>query len=62
MTPDKAPLHLIWGLDDPVSGRHVLEQATRILPRAVVTELDGVGHFPQAEAPEAVATAIRTFR
>jgi pimeloyl-ACP methyl ester carboxylesterase len=55
-------LHLIWGLDDPVSGRHVLEQATRMLPRAVVTELEGVGHFPQAEAPEAVATAIRTSR
>jgi pimeloyl-ACP methyl ester carboxylesterase len=56
----EGPLHLIWGLDDPVSGRHVLEQATRMLPRAVVTELDGVGHFPQAEAPDAVATAIRT--
>jgi pimeloyl-ACP methyl ester carboxylesterase len=56
----EGPLHLIWGLDDPVSGRHVLEQATRMLPRAVVTELDGVGHFPQAEAPEAVAAAIRT--
>jgi pimeloyl-ACP methyl ester carboxylesterase len=55
-------LHPIWGLDDPVSGRHVLEQATRMLPRAVVTELEGVGHFPQAEAPEAVATAIRTSR
>jgi pimeloyl-ACP methyl ester carboxylesterase len=53
------PLHLIWGLDDPVSGRHVLELARKELPRAVVTELEGVGHFPQAEAPEAVAKAIR---
>lgn len=56
----QGPLQLIWGLDDPVSGRHVLEQATRVLPRAGVTELDGVGHFPQTEAPHAVATAIRT--
>jgi pimeloyl-ACP methyl ester carboxylesterase len=55
----EGPLYLIWGLDDPVSGRHVLEQAIRVLPRAVVTKLDGVGHFPQAEAAEAVATAIR---
>lgn len=55
----KGPLHLIWGLDDPVSGQHVLEQAIQMLPRAVVTELDGVGHFPQTEAGEAVATAIR---
>jgi pimeloyl-ACP methyl ester carboxylesterase len=53
------PLHLVWGLDDPVSGRHVLEQATRVLPRATVTELAGVGHFPQSEAPQDVAAAVR---
>lgn len=53
------PLHLVWGLDDPVSGRHVLEAATKVLPRAVVTELPGVGHYPQSEAPAAVAAAVR---
>ena len=53
------PLQLVWGLDDPVSGRHVLEQATAVLPRAVVTELDGVGHYPQSEAPQAVGAAVR---
>jgi pimeloyl-ACP methyl ester carboxylesterase len=57
----KGPLQLIWGLDDPVSGRHVLELAVPMLPRANVTQLDGVGHFPQTEAPEAVAMAIRAF-
>jgi pimeloyl-ACP methyl ester carboxylesterase len=55
----EGPLHLIWGLDDPVSGRHVLEKAKQWLPHAVVTELDGVGHWPPIEAPEAVAEAIR---
>jgi pimeloyl-ACP methyl ester carboxylesterase len=59
LTAWEGPLHLIWGLDDPVSGRHVLELAIPNLPRAVVTKLDGVGHFPQVEAPEAVAAAIR---
>jgi pimeloyl-ACP methyl ester carboxylesterase len=54
------PLHLIWGLDDPVSGRHVLEKAAQMLPRAAVTKLEDVGHFPQIEAPEVVATAIRS--
>jgi pimeloyl-ACP methyl ester carboxylesterase len=54
------PLHLVWGLDDPVSGRHVLEQAIKVLPHATVTELAGVGHFPSSEAPEAVAAAVRT--
>lgn len=53
------PLHLVWGLDDPVSGRHVLDRATELLPRARVTRLRGVGHFPQVEAPGAVATAVR---
>jgi pimeloyl-ACP methyl ester carboxylesterase len=53
------PLHLVWGLEDPVSGRHVLEQATSVLPRAEVTELHGVGHYPQFEAPQAVAAAVR---
>jgi pimeloyl-ACP methyl ester carboxylesterase len=53
------PLKLVWGLDDPVSGRHVLEKARALLPRAEVVELPGVGHFPQHEAPLAVAEAIR---
>jgi pimeloyl-ACP methyl ester carboxylesterase len=44
------PLHLVWGLEDPVSGRHVLEQAVNVLPNATVTELAGVGHFPPSEA------------
>ncbi|HYB39631.1 MAG TPA: alpha/beta hydrolase, partial [Mycobacterium sp.] len=51
------PLHLVWGLDDPVPGRHVLEKATTLLPRAEVTELHGVGHYPQSEAPQAVAAS-----
>lgn len=53
------PIHLVWGLADPVSGRHVLEQAIRLLPRAEVTELEEVGHYPQSEAPAAVAAAVR---
>lgn len=53
------PLDLVWGLDDPVSGGHVLDSAVELLPRARVTRLDGVGHFPQTEAPGAVAAAIR---
>jgi pimeloyl-ACP methyl ester carboxylesterase len=53
------PLHLGWGLDDPVSGRHVLERAITVLPHAEVTELQGVDHFPQSEAAQAVAAAVR---
>ncbi|WP_411084644.1 alpha/beta fold hydrolase [Streptomyces sp. cmx-18-6] len=53
------PLGLVWGLADPVSGRHVLEKAREMLPEARVTALHGVGHFPQSEAPREVAAAIR---
>ena len=55
------PLQLVWGLADPVSGAHVLEQAVKVLPRAAVTELPGVGHYPSSEAPQAVATAVRNW-
>jgi pimeloyl-ACP methyl ester carboxylesterase len=55
----EGPLHLVWGLDDPVSGRHVLREAVALLPGAEVTELTGVGHYPQSEAPRAVAAAVR---
>jgi pimeloyl-ACP methyl ester carboxylesterase len=56
------PLHLVWGLADPVSGGHVLEQAVKVLPRAAVTELPGVGHYPSSEAAQAVAGAVRHRR
>lgn len=54
------PMHLIWGPDDPVSGKHVLDSARHVLPQAEITELAGVGHFPMAEAPDRVAAAMRT--
>jgi pimeloyl-ACP methyl ester carboxylesterase len=53
------PVRLVWGLDDPVSGRQVLEKASVLLPRAEIKELPGVGHFPQSEAPQAVSAAVR---
>ena len=54
------PLHLVWGLNDPVSGRHVMEKATALLSHAKVTALAGIGHYPQSESPQAVVAAIRT--
>ncbi|MCX4099019.1 alpha/beta fold hydrolase [Nocardia sp. alder85J] len=59
LTTFDKPLHLIWGPADPVSGQHVLD---RVLSRrtAATTVLPRVGHFPQSEAPSAVAAAIRT--
>lgn len=53
------PLHLVWGPEDPVSGRHVLAEAVKLLPRARVTEIAGAGHFPMSEAPVESIAALR---
>lgn len=52
------PLAFAWGLEDPVSGAHALAWARAAAPRAQVTALAGVGHYPQLEAPEQVVAAI----
>lgn len=55
------PLLFVWGPEDPVSGAHVLERLRRRRPDAAFTVLDGVGHYPQAEAPEETARALAAF-
>ena len=52
------PTTFIWGPDDPISGGHVLPRISERLPDARVVVLDGVGHYPQVEAPDAVAAAL----
>ncbi len=54
-----APMHMVWGEDDlvlpSVQGLAAMEAA----PGGAITRLDGVGHMPIFERPEAVITAIR---
>jgi pimeloyl-ACP methyl ester carboxylesterase len=59
MSSYDGPVHLVWGMADPVSGKHVLDLARGELPRATITELPDVGHFPMEEAPALVAAAMR---
>lgn len=56
------PLKLIDGADDPVSGRHMAARYRELVPSADVTLLEGIGHYPQVEAPEAVLEAYLEFR
>lgn len=51
---DGPPRTFVWGMNDPVSGAHVVE-SVRDCGRVV--EL-AVGHYPQWEAPDRVAAAI----
>jgi pimeloyl-ACP methyl ester carboxylesterase len=61
LTTARVPLGFAWGVDDPVSGGHVLEWVRAHLPDAEVLALDGVGHYPQLEAPEDVAAFVARF-
>lgn len=58
----KVPLKLIDGADDPVSGRHLAARYRELIPSADVTLLEGVGHYPQVEAPQPVLDAYLRFR
>jgi pimeloyl-ACP methyl ester carboxylesterase len=52
------PLTLINGIDDPISGGHMVARFRQLVPSATVVELPGVGHYPQIEAPGAVLAAV----
>ena len=55
------PLCLIDGVADPISGASIVQRWRELLPNASVVALDGVGHYPQWEAPARVLAAFRAF-
>jgi len=55
------PLRLIDGIEDPISGAHLVRGYRGLVADADVVELAGVGHHPQLEAPEDVARAFVEF-
>jgi pimeloyl-ACP methyl ester carboxylesterase len=62
MQATRLPLILIDGCVDPISGAHMAQRFRELVPDASVIELDDIGHYPQIEAPDAVATAYLAFR
>lgn len=55
------PIRLINGPQDPVSGRHMTERYRELVPDPDIVLLEGIGHYPQIEAPQAVLAAYREF-
>lgn len=55
-----APLRLIDGVHDPVSGGHMAARYKELVPNPDVVELD-CGHYPQIEAPGETLDAVLTF-
>ena len=55
------PVHAVWGMADPLVGADALARWREVLPRLVVEEVTDAGHFVADEAPDVVASAVRTL-
>jgi len=53
-----APLHVIWGDLDPVAVWPMAERVASVRSDAVLTRLDGVGHYPMVENPARFNAAL----
>jgi len=56
------PLRLIDGLDDPVSGVHMVARYKELIPNPDIIEISGCGHYPQMEMPEKILKCYSQFR
>jgi pimeloyl-ACP methyl ester carboxylesterase len=57
----KVPVRLINGLDDPISGAHMVARYRELITDPDIVALAGVGHYPQIEAPGDVIEAALGF-
>lgn len=62
MQRTQVPMRVIDGGVDPISGAHMVERYRALIPNADTIVLDGIGHYPQTEAPEAVLQHYLNFR
>ena len=58
----RQPFRMINGLEDKVSGRHLVARFRELFPAQTdIIELEGVGHFPHWEVPEIVLNNFFEF-
>lgn len=55
------PVAVICGLQDPISGAHMLARFRELVPAGLAVGLDGLGHYPHVEAPARVLAAMLPF-
>lgn len=55
------PMRLICGMDDPVSGRHMVKRYRELIINPDIIELEGVGHYPQLEQPIQITQSFFDF-
>jgi pimeloyl-ACP methyl ester carboxylesterase len=56
---DPSPLHIVWGLDDPIAVPSMVDTLRAARPDATADLLEGVGHYPMVEAPARFFAAAR---
>lgn len=55
------PCRFINGTADPISGAHMADRYREVVPHPDIVLLDGIGHYPQLEDPQAVLRAFLEF-
>lgn len=61
LTEAHVPLALVAGMDDPISGGHMVARYREVVGHGYVAELAGIGHYPQVEDPALVLEHFRAF-
>ena len=57
----KQPYRMINGLEDRVSGAHLVKRFREIMPHKDIIEMPNIGHFPHFEAPEETSRRFLEF-
>jgi pimeloyl-ACP methyl ester carboxylesterase len=55
---DPSPLHIVWGLDDPIAVPSMVDTLVAARPDATAVRLDRVGHYPMVEDPGRFLQAV----
>jgi pimeloyl-ACP methyl ester carboxylesterase len=58
---DPSPVHVVWGLDDPIAVPAMVDTLVAARPSATVERLADVGHYPMVEAPARFLDAVLPF-
>lgn len=53
-----SPLHVVWGPEDPIAVRAMPERLLAVRTDASLRWIEGSGHYPQLEDPEAYVDAV----
>lgn len=53
-----SPLHVVWGPEDPIAVAAMAERLVAARPDATLTWIDGAGHYPMVEDPDAFVAAV----